>query len=76
MTLSTFDTRLVVSVTFDPVKGYVAAAPGLPTVAALSLNGLRQQIAKALLPAQPVITLHLDGAARRERDQRRALSRS
>jgi hypothetical protein len=70
--LLTLDDRLVVSVTFDSVKGYVAAAPGLPTVTALSLNGLRQQIAKTLLPEQPIITLSLDRAARLERDQRRA----
>ena len=44
MTLSTLDDRLVIAVTFNSAKGYVANHPELPTVSALSLNGLRQQI--------------------------------
>jgi hypothetical protein len=36
------NSRLEVSVTFDPARGYVASAPGLRLpVTALSLGGLR-----------------------------------
>jgi hypothetical protein len=39
------DKRLEVSVTFDERSGgYVASAPGLPTLTALSLRGLRYMV--------------------------------
>jgi hypothetical protein len=63
--------RLDIAVTFDPRHGYVATAPGLPPVKALSLGGLRRRIEAALAPDDVNVRLVLDGAARRERDRRR-----
>jgi hypothetical protein len=67
---------LEVSVTFDPARGYVASAPELRAPGtALSLGGLRRSIEALMLPDNVEVVLHLDRAARIERDQRRALSR-
>jgi hypothetical protein len=62
--------RLDVSVTFDPVKGYVATVPDLAEpITALSLAVLRRRIEAALLPDEPVVHLRLDRAARQENDR-------
>ncbi len=63
--------RLLISVTYDPAKGYVAIHPELPLMTALSLGGLRRKIEIALLPESPEIKLELDKRARTERDHRR-----
>jgi hypothetical protein len=55
--------RLQVAVGYDPAKGYIATAPGLPPAAALSLGGLRRRIEAALLPDEPIIIFNLDRAA-------------
>jgi hypothetical protein len=63
--------RRVVAVTFDERRrGYIATAPGLETVTALSLGGLRKRI-EAQLPPTIGVKLELDRVARRERDGRR-----
>jgi hypothetical protein len=70
------DDGLMVSVTFDPARGYVGTAAELRSPAvALSLGGLRRRIEIALLPDEPVIQLRLDRAARLERDRRRVTGR-
>ena len=70
------DDRLDVSVTFDERRGYVASAPDLrQSVTALSLGGLRRRIEAMMLPDEPLIILHLDRAARLERDRRRLTGR-
>jgi hypothetical protein len=66
---SGFD-QLTVHVTFDSERGYIATAPELPQpVFALSLGSLNHQVEKML--GNPIVKLHLDKVARRERDQRR-----
>ena len=68
--------KLNVSVSYDPAKGYVTTSPELrQPVIALSLGGLRRRIEALMLPEEPIITLHLDRAARLERDRRRLTSR-
>jgi hypothetical protein len=63
--------RLVVGVTFDERRGgYIATAPGLVTVTALSLSGLRKRV-EAQLPPTEAVKFELDRVARRERDRRR-----
>ena len=63
--------RRVVAVTFDERRGgYIATAPGLVTVTALSLSSLRKRI-EAQLPPTEAVKLELDRVARRERDRRR-----
>jgi hypothetical protein len=65
--------RLLISVSFDPLKGYVATGSTLPApISALSLNILRKRIEIALLPETVEIKLELDRRARQERDRRRA----
>jgi hypothetical protein len=65
--------RQVVGVTFDERRGgYVATAPGLATVTALSLSSLRKRI-EAQLPPTEAVKLELDRVARRERDRRRGV---
>jgi hypothetical protein len=55
-----------------PRTSYVATAPDLQQpVTALSLGGLRRRIEALLVPDDIHIVLHLDRAARLERDQRR-----
>jgi hypothetical protein len=62
--------RLVVAVTFDAERGYIATAPELrEPVVALSLGGLRRKVEALLLPDD--VVLQLDGLAERERHQRR-----
>jgi hypothetical protein len=62
--------RRVVAVTFDERRsGYIATAPELETVTALSLGGLRKRI-EAQLPPTIGVKLELDRVARRERDGR------
>jgi hypothetical protein len=61
--------RLVVAVTFDAQRGYVASGPGLESVAAVSLFSLRARI-EAQLPPATAVKLDLDRAATRERDSR------
>jgi hypothetical protein len=64
--------RFEVSVTFDERRGYVASAPELrQPVTALSLGGIRRRIEAWMLPDDVHIVLHLDRAARLERDRRR-----
>jgi hypothetical protein len=63
--------KLAVSVTYDPAKGYVASADGLPPVTALSLSMLRRRIEERLIGEDLEIRLMLDPSARLERDQRR-----
>ena len=64
--------RLEVSVSFDERRGYVASAPDLRSpVTALSLGGLRRRVEALMLPDDVHIVLHLDRAARLERDRRR-----
>jgi len=63
------DRRFVVAVTFDERRGYIATAPGLETVSALSLLGLRARI-EAQLPPSMAVKLELDRAATRESDSR------
>jgi hypothetical protein len=64
--------RFEVSVTFDERRGYVASAPELrQRVTALSLGGIRRRIEARMLPDDVHIVLHLDRAARLERDRRR-----
>jgi len=64
--------KFVVSVTYDPEKGYVATAAELGTpVTALSLGGLRRRIEALMMSDKPQVILSLDRAARRERDRRR-----
>jgi hypothetical protein len=64
--------RLAVSVTFDARRGYVASASELRApVTALSLGGLRRRLEALLLPDDVDVKLHLDRAARQERDRRR-----
>jgi hypothetical protein len=68
--------RLDVSVTFDPVKGYIATVPDLAEpITALSLAVLRRRIEIALLPDSVEVRLMLDGLAERERHRRRAQAR-
>jgi hypothetical protein len=64
--------RLVVAVTFDERRGYVATGPAVATVTALSLSSLRKRI-EAQLPPTEEIKLELDRVARRERDRRRTV---
>ena len=64
--------KLDVAVTFDAICGYIGSAPELrEPVVALSLGGLRQRIEALMLPDDVHVVLHLDRAARRERDRRR-----
>jgi hypothetical protein len=53
--MTTHDERLDVAVTFNPTRGYVATAPGLPPVTALSLGGLRRRIEADVALMQEII---------------------
>jgi hypothetical protein len=55
--------RLVVAVTFDAQRGYVASGPGLESVAALSLFSLRARIEAQLPPATAVTLIALPPAS-------------
>jgi hypothetical protein len=58
-------------VSFDE-RRYIASAPELrQPIVALSLGGLRRRIEALLLPDNLHVVLHLDRAARRERNRRR-----
>jgi hypothetical protein len=60
------DDRLIVNVTFDEKRGYVATAPELRVaVVALSLGGLRRRIEALMVPDNVDVKLILD--RRRER---------
>jgi hypothetical protein len=62
------DDRLIVNVTFDEKRGYVATAPELRVaVVALSLGGLRRRIEALMVPDNVDVKLILD--RRRERDR-------
>jgi hypothetical protein len=64
--------RLVVAVTFDPARGYCAAARDGTALTALSLGGLRRQLEAPHGGSDYVeIVLSLDKRARSERDARR-----
>jgi hypothetical protein len=64
--------QLEVSVTFDERRGYVGMAAELKVpVTALSLGGLRRRVEALMVPDDVHIVLHLDRAARLERDRRR-----
>jgi hypothetical protein len=60
--------RLVVTVTYDERRGYVASHPDMPPFAALSLAVLRRKVEAALGTR---VLLVLDRVARQQRDQRR-----
>ena len=63
--------ELLIDVTYDRARGYVARHPNLPQpVIALSLSVLHARLAAQLGGAQRV-RLKLDRAARAQRDQRR-----
>jgi len=62
--------QLMISVSFDPERGYVTAGE-LPVLTALSLSGLRRRIEDAHRGEEVEIRLVLDRVARVERDQRR-----
>jgi hypothetical protein len=63
--------ELLIAVTFDPRRGYVARHPNLPQpVIALSLSVLHARLAAQLGGAERV-RLKLDRAAREQRDLRR-----
>jgi hypothetical protein len=61
--------KLMFPVTYDPVRGYVIADTDAPRLSALSLAGLRRQLAAAYADAE--IILSLDKRARSERNARR-----
>ena len=75
MTSASLEDRLLIAVTYDETKGYIGSHAEMQTFSGLSLNGLRRKIEESLLPESPVVILHLDRAAKRERDQRRSRSR-
>jgi hypothetical protein len=60
--------RLVVPVTYDEHRGYVASHPDMPPFAALSLALLRRKVEAALGTDALLV---LDRVARQERDRRR-----
>jgi hypothetical protein len=62
--------RLMIEVSFDPARGYVANGDGKPVVA-LSLSSLRRKLEDARRGEGIEIRLILDKRARMERDQRR-----
>ena len=63
--------ELLIEVTFDPARGYVATHPNLPQpVIALSLAVLRARLG-AQLGGAAQLRLKLDRAARGQRDLRR-----
>ena len=63
--------ELLIDVTYDRARGYVARHPNLPQpVIALSLSVLHARLATQLGGAERV-RLKLDRAARAQRDQRR-----
>jgi hypothetical protein len=62
--------RLMIAVSFDPARGYVADGDGMPVVA-LSLSSLRRKLENAHRGENIEIRLILDKRARMERDQRR-----
>jgi hypothetical protein len=73
MTLTSItEDKLIIAVSLDPSRGYVARHPELRQFVALSLRRLRRAIEAELLPKTPIVTLHLDREAKRERDQRRS----
>jgi len=64
--------ELLIDVTFDPVRGYVAKHPNLPQpVIALSLSVLRARIGAQLGRGSHDVRLKLDRAARLQREERR-----
>jgi hypothetical protein len=63
--------RLMIAVSFDPVRGYVAVHDDLPSITALSLSVLRQRVERHLGVDAAAVRLVLDKRARSERDQRR-----
>ena len=64
--------ELLIAVTFDPVRGYVATHPNLPQpVIALSLSVLRARIGAQLGRVSHNVRLKLERAARAQRDERR-----
>jgi hypothetical protein len=63
--------RLIVAVSFDPRRGYIASHPELRApIAALSLSLLRRRVEGELFGGDDV-RLVLDKRARQERDARR-----
>ena len=66
------DEGLQVGVSFDPQRGYFTTGSELArSLTALSLGGLRRRIEARMLPDDVHIVLHLDRAARLERERRR-----
>ena len=56
--------QLFVNVTFDPARGYVAVHPEMPSVVALSLDGIRRKIESMSLSDKARVILQLDHSAR------------
>jgi hypothetical protein len=68
--------KLNVSVTFRPEQSYIGTAPDIRhPVIALSLGGLRRRIEAMMMPDTVIVSLHLDKAARLERNRRRLSGR-
>jgi hypothetical protein len=63
--------RLIVEVTFDCHRGYVAIHDDLPTITALSLQKLRERIEAHLGIDGAAARLVLDKRARMEHERRR-----
>jgi hypothetical protein len=64
--------ELLIDVTYDPRRGYVATHPQLPApVIALSLSALRARVGRQLGLGANSVRLKLDRAARAQRDERR-----
>jgi len=63
--------RLMIAVTFDPQRGYVAANDDLPAITALSLSMLRQRVEAHFGSDGAAVRLVLDKRAIREHEQRR-----
>jgi hypothetical protein len=68
--------KLNITVTFNADCGYVGTSAELHApVVALSLGGLRRKVEALMSPDEVIVTLHLDRAARLERDRRRLTGR-
>jgi hypothetical protein len=62
---------MMISVSFDPKRGYITTGADVLPFTALSLSGLRRQLEDAHRGEEVEIKLVLDRTARLERDQRR-----
>ena len=48
--MSSSEDKLIIAVTFDPSRDYIASHPEMTSFTALSLNGLRRKIEETLRP--------------------------